>query len=163
FEALALEHDTPRFGACKREIAEYLRRAEADVLLCHGYKADLLGRPAARRAAVPVVAVSRGWTGESFRVRLYERVDRFFLRWMDRVVAVSEAQAERVRRAGVRSDRVRVIHNAVDPDRFAEPQPHYRTKLLRYFRGPKSRVIGAAGRLSPEKGFSVLVRAAERV
>src|SRR5260370_5617232 len=112
-EAVELEHDTPRFGSAKRDIAEHLRRAEADVLLCHGYKADLLGRPAARRAGVPVVAVSRGWTGECFRVRLYERIDRLFLRWMDRVAGVSSPHAERVRRAGVRGDTVRVIHNDV--------------------------------------------------
>jgi glycosyltransferase involved in cell wall biosynthesis len=163
FEAAALENDTPRFGAATREIAEYLHSSDADLLLCHGYKADLLGRRAARRAGVPVVAVSRGWTGESFRVRLYERVDRFFLRWMDRVVGVSAAQTEKVRRAGVRADKIRVIHNAVDPERFTDPDALYRTKLLRYFRGPKSRIVGAAGRLSPEKGFSVLLDAAERV
>jgi glycosyltransferase involved in cell wall biosynthesis len=163
FEAAALEADTPRFGAARREIADYLERAGADVLLCHGYKADLLGRPAARRAGIPAVAVSRGWTGECFRVRLYERIDRFFLRWMDRVVGVSEAQAERVRRAGVRPDKVRVIHNAVDTDRFPEPDPRYREKLSKYFRIPKTRIVGAAGRLSPEKGFAVLVHAAERV
>jgi glycosyltransferase involved in cell wall biosynthesis len=163
FEALALEHDTPRFGVAKRDIAEHLRRAGADVLLCHGYKADLLGRPAARWAGVPVVAVARGWTGECFRVRLYERIDRLFLRWMDRVVGVSEAQAARVRRAGVRAHKVRVIHNAVHPDRFAEPDPRYRAKLMKFFPRSKSRIIGAAGRLSPEKGFAVLVAAAQHV
>jgi glycosyltransferase involved in cell wall biosynthesis len=109
------------------------------------------------------VAVSRGWTAESFRVRLYERLDRFHLRWMDRVVCVSEAQAEKVRRAGVRGERVRVIHNAIDPDRFADPDPLYRAKLKRYFRAPRARIVGAAGRLSPEKGFDVLVGAARRV
>ncbi len=163
FEALALENDTPWFGAATREIAEKLREIRADVLLCHGYKADLLGRRAARRAGVPVAAVSRGWTAESFRVRLYERIDRFCLCWMDRVVGVSEAQAQKVRRAGVREDKIRVIYNAVDPDRFAEPDARYRTKLMKYFRTPKSRIIGAAGRISPEKGFGVLVEAAERV
>jgi glycosyltransferase involved in cell wall biosynthesis len=34
---------------------------------------------------------------------------------------------------------------------------------LRYFRQPRTRIIGAAGRLSPEKGFEILVAAAERV
>jgi len=133
------------------------------VLLCHGYKADVLGRKAARRVDVPVVAVSRGWTGETWRVRLYDWLDRFCLRWMDRVVGVSEAQAVKVLRAGVRADRVRIIHNAVDPERFANADPSYRTKLEKYFRNPKSHIIGAAGRLSSEKGFAVLVAAAERV
>jgi glycosyltransferase involved in cell wall biosynthesis len=78
-------------------------------------------------------------------------------------VCVSEAQAARVRRAGVGTDRIRVIYNAIDPTRFQEPDSRYRAKLLRYFRQPRTHLIGAAGRLSPEKGFDVLVRAAERV
>lgn len=162
-EAVALTNDTPYFRAAVREIAGHLRRVGADVLCCHGYKANLLGRPAARRCRVPAVAVSRGWTGENWRVRLYERLDRFHLRFMDHVVAVSEAQAEKVRRAGARAGRVTVIPNAVDPERFAEPDPHYRHKLERLFRDDKLRIVGAAGRLSPEKGFDVLLSAAARV
>src|SRR5436305_1951096 len=57
FEGIALKADTPRFFAATREIADHLRRVNASVLLCHGYKADLLGRRAARQAGVPVVAV----------------------------------------------------------------------------------------------------------
>src|SRR5262249_18027517 len=100
-EADELAHDTPHFRAAVRELTARLRRASADVLCCHGYKADLLGRPAARRAGVPVVAVARGWTAEDLKVRLYEALDRFALRWMDRVVCVSEGQAVKVRHAGV--------------------------------------------------------------
>ncbi len=163
FEAIALTYDTPRLWSAVRELSGHLERIGADLLCCHGYKANLVGRMAARRQRIPVVAVARGWTAENFKVRLYERLDRFHLRCMDQVVCVSEAQAARVRRAGVRTDRIRVIYNAIDPTRFHEPDARYRAKLLRYFRQPRSYVIGAAGRLSPEKGFEMLVRATERV
>jgi glycosyltransferase involved in cell wall biosynthesis len=110
-----------------------------------------------------VVAVSRGWTGENFKVRLYERLDRFTLAWMDRVVCVSQGQADKVRRTGVSPGRLRVIRNAIRADRFAEPKPRYRELLHGFFPKPPGLIVGAAGRLSPEKGFGVLVRAAEQV
>ncbi len=163
FEAVGLKYDTPRWWSAVHEIAEQLAHFGADVLCCHGYKSNLLGRIAARRVKIPVVAVARGWTGESFKVRLYERLDRFHLRWMDHVVCVSEAQAAKVRRAGVRPERISVIYNAIDPTRFQEPDERYRAKLLRYFRQPRTHLIGAAGRLSPEKGFDVLIAAAKQV
>jgi glycosyltransferase involved in cell wall biosynthesis len=163
FEAIGLENDTPHLGAAIREIAEQLQRVQADILCCHGYKANLLGRRAAGAVRIPAVAISRGWTGESWRVRLYERIDRWHLRKMDHVVSVSEAQAVKVRGCGVPSEHVSVIRNAVDPERFTDPDPRYRAKLLRSFRQPRTCIIGAAGRLSPEKGFDVLVAAAELV
>lgn len=163
FEAVALTNDTPRLWAAVREIAGHLERVSADILCCHSYKANLLGRLAARQWKIPVVAVSRGWTAENFKVRLYERLDRLHLRWMDQVVCVSEAQAARVRRAGVRPERIRVIYNAIDPGRFREPDERYRAKLMRFFRQRRTHIIGAAGRLSPEKGFEVLAAAAEIV
>jgi glycosyltransferase involved in cell wall biosynthesis len=146
-----------------REVATRLEDLGADLLFCHGYKADLLGRPAARRIGIPAVAVSHGWTGESFKVRLYEKLDRFALRWMDRVICVSEGQAAKVRRAGVAEERIVVIQNAIQPRRFSAPQPRARAALRGLFPEPRGPVVGAAGRLSPEKGFEVLVQAAALV
>jgi glycosyltransferase involved in cell wall biosynthesis len=133
------------------------------VLLCNGYKADMVGRIAARSAGIPAVAVSRGWTGENLKVRCYDALDRINLRWMDRVVCVSEAQARKVCRTGVPDRQIQVIRNAIRAERFAEPDPAFRTRLLAMFPTPPSRVIGAAGRLSPEKGFGVLIESARRV
>jgi glycosyltransferase involved in cell wall biosynthesis len=163
FEGVALRHDTPHFHAAIGELSDLLRRVEASVLCCHGYKANLLGRLAARRCRLPVIAVSRGWTGENLKVRLYEALDRFGLRWMDRVVCVSEAQAARVCRAGVAAERTLVIRNAIDTWRFEAPAPQYRQRIHAFFSRPRTCIIGAAGRLSPEKGFGVLVEAAARI
>jgi glycosyltransferase involved in cell wall biosynthesis len=163
FDTTVLVNDTPHLLPALRELTERMRQERAEMLLCHGYKANLLGRIAARRCGIPAVAVSRGWTAESLRVRMYEQLDRWNLRWMDRVVCVSEGQAAKVRCAGVRDNRITVIRNAVRTDRFPNPRPAQRTRLEHMFPTPPKRIIGAAGRLSPEKGFGVLVEAAARI
>jgi len=159
-EPITLAHDTPHLGAMVREVTGRLREWEVDLLCCHGYKADIVGLLAARRAGVPVIAMSHGWTAETWKVRIYEALDRACLRRMDRVVCVSDGQAEKVRRAGVRADRLVVIRNAVRAERFDGADPADRHVLEVMFPQAPERVVGSAGRLSPEKGFGVLVEAA---
>ena len=162
FVGRELRQDTPHLRAAIGEVADYLRSSAANVLCCHGYKANLLGRAAARRAGTVSISVSRGWTGENVKVRVYEAVDRFHLRYMDRVVCVSEGQAKKVRRTGVPAKKISVIRNAARLDAFAAPDPDYRRQLGDLFPEPDPQAfyIIAAGRLSPEKGFQVLVEAA---
>ena len=164
FDAVALRNDTPRLAAAVRELTAILRGA--DVLLCHGYKADLLGRVAARRIGIPAVAVSRGWTGENRKVRAYEWLDRRHLRFMDHVVCVSDGQAAKVRRwCGVPESRFSVIRNSARLAAFERTDPAARRTLLGLFPGDTtvSQLVVAVGRLSPEKGFGVLVEAAAAV
>ncbi|MFO0801300.1 MAG: glycosyltransferase family 4 protein [Gemmataceae bacterium] len=165
YQALALRADFPRLFRATAELTTTLRELGCDVLLCHGYKANLLGRIAARRVGVPAVAVSRGWTWQDRRVRVYEWLDRRHLRQMDHVVAVSDGQADRVRDwCGVPAGRVSVIRNSARLGAFAETTPA-RDRLIGFFPIDRrvSRVIVAAGRLSPEKGFGVLIDAAAAV
>ncbi|MFQ3592591.1 MAG: glycosyltransferase [Gemmataceae bacterium] len=159
-EAIELANDSPRLLSATREIATHLVRLKADALLCHGYKANFIGRMAARWVRIPAIGVSRGWTGENWKVRLYETLDRLHLRFMDHVVGVSQAQANKISGCG---QRLSVIYNAIDPERFADPDPRYRTRLERYFTNGVCLLIGAAGRLSPEKGFDVLIDAAAEI
>lgn len=164
FPTYCLEHDTPRLLAALRELRQYFDDLDDSVLCCHGYKANLLGLLAARRIGIPVMSVSRGWTAECWRVRLYEWLDRRVLRGMDKVICVSEGQAQKVRKAGVADEQVVVIHNAVRKARFQGPHiPKYRLHLESLFTSPPAKIIGAAGRLSPEKGFDILIDACSQL
>ncbi len=165
FHGYSLASDFPKVLSTIRELTALLESIRADLLLVHGYKANILGQMAARRAAIPVVAISRGWTRENWKVRQYERLDRYYLRHVDRVVAVSDAQAEKLRAARVPDRLIRVIRNAARLTAFNESPTPDRTIFQRYFpdRSVPNSLVLSAGRLSPEKGFDVLVEAANEI
>jgi glycosyltransferase involved in cell wall biosynthesis len=157
---IELRDNAPHLWSAATEVAGCLRSLRADVLLCHGYKPDIIGYVAARKAGVPVVAVSRGWTWATLKVRVYEWLDRRILNRVDHVVCVSHGQAAKVRRAGVGLDKITVIHNSIDIGRFARPDPSGAKALAGLFQNAPSRIAMAVGRLSPEKGFGRLVECA---
>jgi glycosyltransferase involved in cell wall biosynthesis len=160
FKAIALSSDTPRLLAARREFTNLLREVKADVVVAHGYKSNLIGLLAARRLRIPIISVSHGWTRQCFKVRLYEALDRLLLRYVDKVVCVSEGQARKVRRAGVPEGKIEVIRDSVCAERFIDVDGGYRDQLELMFSDRPETIVGAAGRLSPEKGFKHFVDAA---
>jgi glycosyltransferase involved in cell wall biosynthesis len=162
-EGALLRHNTPRFVACVREVADRLRRLQADVVCCSGYKPDLVGWCAARLVGVPVVSVAHGWTAVTWKVRRYESLDRYMLRWMDAVVCVSKEQAEKVRLAAVPRAKIVVIQNGIGEEAFIGQNSASRFEMMAWFTSPPQWVVGSAGRFSPEKGFAVFIDAAALV
>ncbi len=163
FEAIELKENFPRCRAAVRELTGLLRELNPHVLCCHNYKPNLLGWFAARRTGTPIVAVVRGWTGSTLRVRFYDNVDRLALHGMDAVVCVSEGLAVRARRACLPPSRLSVIRNAIDTSRFNNPDPAYRDRLQELFATPRQLIIGAAARLTADKGFAHLIEAAAAI
>jgi glycosyltransferase involved in cell wall biosynthesis len=89
-----------------------------------------------------------------------ERLDRLALRYANIVVGVSQAQSEKIKDAGVPRAKIVTIRNAIDRSRFAGRDPAGRAALAGLVAAPVKHIVGFAGRLSPEKGPDIFVRAA---
>lgn len=158
---VALKARSPFHPGAILELNGLLRARRINILVTHGYKSNVVGRVASWAAGIPEIAVSRGWTSENNRIQLYEKADRIFLRLADAVVAVSKGQRQKILACGVRPEKVRVIHNAIDLGAYPGPAE----KSVRAELGiPQDAILVAtAGRLSPEKNHLGLVEAARRV
>ncbi len=143
------------------ELAFMLREERVDILCTHSYKANVIGRLATRITRIPEIAVSRGWTGENRKVRVFEELDRYFLKLADHVVAVSHKQKEKVLELGLVPDKVTVIHNGINIDDVRQ----HAGEAIRTELGLDDNccLVMSAGRLSPEKNFSGLIGAAEMI
>ncbi len=151
--------------AALKALQQTLRDQRIDVLCTHGYKADILGIVAGRRCGVRVACFLRGWTGENFKVKLYEAVDRFALRFADRAVCLSQTQAKKLAAQSALGEKIRIVSNAIDiPAHDPGRTMRARSELLRRFSLPgDSVVIATAGRLSPEKGVADFLEAAAQL
>ena len=138
-----------------------LREVGADVLVTHGHKGNIFGRLACWRVGIPTIAVSRGWTMESAKIRFFEFLDKIFLHFADHVVAVSEGQSRKILGCGVRPDKVSVIHNCIDVGNWCGVGSN--AVRARLGIPGDAILVATAGRLSPEKNQRMLLRAAERI
>lgn len=146
-------------GAVRRFRDEVIH-VSPDILCTHGYKPTVLSVLGGLPRRLIVIAFSRGETGESRRVRLYEWAEVRVLARVERVVCVSRAQRARLARRGVRQETSHLVYNAIDADDFAN-HDHNAAIEVRSELGFSSCVhlVAAAGRLSPEKGHRYLVEA----
>ena len=164
FPAYLFKNDMPHLIAATFEFVRLLKQHKIQILCAHGHKARMLGWFAAKYLRIPIVGISHGWTGENRKIQCFEYIDKWMHRRMDHIVCVSQGQADKVIRSGTPASRVSVIYNAVKMERFDVPSDiSFRYRLESMFPNKPTLIVGAAGRLSPEKGFDVLIAAAKQL
>ncbi len=139
-----------------REVRRMLRAGRPDVVHTHGHRPDILDGSVALAEKIPTVATVHGFTGSSWRTRLYRHLQRRAYRRFDAVLAVSGPLADELVESGVSEERVHRVPNAWDGDDAAlEPWEARRRLGI-----PDDAFhLGWVGRLGPEKGADVLLRA----
>ena len=126
-------------------LAKFIRKHEIEIVHAHAARDYHLAALAVRLASCGRLVLTRH---ALFPLR---GINRHLMRGAGRVIAVSEAVAESVRRSGViESSKISVVYNGIDVDRF--------TSITRDGEFPV--LVGTVGHLAPIKGQDVFVRAA---
>lgn len=127
-----------------------------NLLVSHGYKAHIVCFALRKMTGLPWVAYSHGWTSENLKIEVYNLIDKWMVRFADRIVPVSESLANRLHLGMRLRQRTEVIANAADlidtTQEFLDLRHHYgvlESEVL----------LGLVGRLSPEKGHRFFLEA----
>jgi glycosyltransferase involved in cell wall biosynthesis len=139
-------------------VIDLVKALQIDIVHAHEVKSDVIAYLASRLHAVSIVTTLHGWIGNSLKQRFLVSLDKRIVRGFDRVIAVSHQIEKELLVAGVSSDKLRVVHNAIVVERYC--RTGQRGVLTEVIGQPvPNPVIASIGRLSPEKGHSDLINA----
>lgn len=97
------------------KLVEVIKQRQIDVIHTHGYKSDILGVLAAKKAGICVVATPHGFSNNiPLKLRLFIRLGLFAIRFADKVAPLSQQLIEDIVAAGVKRDKIQFIENGVD-------------------------------------------------
>lgn len=144
-------------------ICRFVKDNGVDVIHSHGYKSNIYACLANRKVKSKLVTTCHNWINADSKMSFYTRLDKFFLRRFDAVVAVSDEVSDQLLKAGVEPGKLKVIGNGIDLEKFRKPASGINNVKAELGIPANAKVIGAVGRLSPEKGYFFLLEAARDI
>ncbi len=145
-----------------RQIICWCRSHAIDIIHTHDFRSDLYGLIAARRLGIPSVSTCHGWIANNLKGRIYTLVDKFLLRFFDRVIVVSARMQAHLHGRGILPNKIALIQNALVVEHY-KPGRGDRSVQAEWRIPAHHKVVGKIGRLSPEKCQDLFVRAAADV
>jgi glycosyltransferase involved in cell wall biosynthesis len=143
-------------------LLDLCRRERVAVWHGHDYKSNALGLLLRAFWPMRLVTTVHGWVHHTARTPFYYALDRLCLPRYEKVVCVSDDLVRACRGVGVRAERCLLVENGIDTDEFRRRRSREEARAA--FGVPPGRlVVGAVGRLSPEKGFDVLLAGVDRL
>jgi glycosyltransferase involved in cell wall biosynthesis len=102
------------------------------------------------------------WTGGGIKNRIYEALDKFWIRFFGKIVTVSDELRIEVLNRGVSKNRVTTIYNGININRFNGA--YSINDVRKKFNIPAHfNVIGTIGRLNEQKGHIFLIKSAQQI
>jgi glycosyltransferase involved in cell wall biosynthesis len=141
-------------------IREFVKKNGVDILQSHGYKSNIYGFIVGKMLRKPTVSTCHNWIADDLKTKTYYRLDKYILSKFDKVIAVSEAIGTELLKNKVRKDRISLIYNGININRFDNKNGNLRDE---FNISNKTMIIGTVARFTPEKGLFNLLLAAKEV
>jgi glycosyltransferase involved in cell wall biosynthesis len=146
----------------KKSPAAFLQTIKAITRDILRYKIDLVHAnsiDAIQYSMIPARLTHTPLVGHVRNIASFRKRGVFFVKHANQLIAVSEATSRSLVEQGVPSERIRVIYNGVDTDRFA-PKLMGKNESRMLFNLPADvPLVGSVGRLHPIKGYESLLQA----
>ena len=149
---------------------QVFREINPDVVHIHGITVMALkGLIAAHHLKIPVVVTFHTMVGDTMKYyspvkipqetaeKLVWKYIGYFTRWVDAIVAPSQAVANELKANGIKTEDIRVIPTPIDTSRFSPGEGREEIREKYGLQGKK--VIACVGRVSFEKEIDTLIRA----
>jgi glycosyltransferase involved in cell wall biosynthesis len=144
------------------ELREIILRHDINLIHSHDYKSDLFAyllRRWSHHRHLALVSTAHAWVMLGLRGDIYRRLDLWLMRRFDHLIAVSQATKNEMVAAGIPSNLITTIHNAIETDEWL-PSRVTTTLQEELGLGQAFPVIGYVGRIMPEKDLETWLRAA---
>lgn len=98
-----------------QRLVELIKERDIHVIHTHGYKSDIIGVLAARKAGIPCVVTPHGFeNAKDFKLRAFIWLGCKAMMFAEAVAPLSQALCEDSRKAGVKEHKLHYIQNGVD-------------------------------------------------
>ncbi len=141
-----------------RELIAVCKRENVSIWHGHDYKTNALGLLLKRFKPMRLVTTVHGWVHHTRRTPLYYKLDQLCLPRYERVFCVSDDLLEKCLASGVPARNCVLLENGIDGEDYSRRHRVAEAQAQLGFTNP-GLVIGAVGRLAPEKGFDLLIGA----
>jgi glycosyltransferase involved in cell wall biosynthesis len=138
-------------------LLEVCRQERVSIWHGHDYKTNALGLLLKRFWPMRLVTTVHGWVHHTTRTPFYYKLDQLCLSRYERVICVSDDLLEVCLNSGIPAKNCLLLENGIDANEYRRKQSVHeaRRKLGLPLGGF---LVGAVGRLAPEKGFELLIR-----
>ncbi len=139
-----------------QKLRAILKSENINLLSLHGYKANFYGLFASIGLNLRRITTIHGWVSQTFKLKLYQYLDKCLVFFFDAIIAVSPAQLLRHPYLKLVAAKISVIENAID---INEMQLMEGTELP-----PEQEIIiGTCSRLAKEKRVDILIQACAHI